>query len=270
MALTDKCDLYAAVHEDGVNRIIQHIMLQRPSLFNYATTDIMADRTLWCSDVACTNDVTKNNNPLFTQMDPLPVFGTDSPPVTLSYCVQLTKCNIDFHGGNIPLPSQLNPPLAKQHFALQLQVCGGLGCPDVRDLEQIPITSPAQEKEGQKLPPVHIPGKIQCFCLDVYVVGHFERENRQGMAYLVGKIDGIEIVDIQPEGLENSIECYIKTAITLLLRQKAAVPLATLFYRTTLLNIVNITLTPTPTPPVPDNPAIEEDQVKVFIDMTVQ
>ena len=35
MAFTDNCDLYAAVHEDGINLIARHILRQRPSLFNY-------------------------------------------------------------------------------------------------------------------------------------------------------------------------------------------------------------------------------------------
>ena len=44
MALTDNCDLYGAVHEDGVNRIIRHIMRQRPSLL---AVDALAQ--FWCS-----------------------------------------------------------------------------------------------------------------------------------------------------------------------------------------------------------------------------
>ena len=39
MALTDKCDLFGAVHEKGVNRVTRHMMRQRPSLFNYGTAD---------------------------------------------------------------------------------------------------------------------------------------------------------------------------------------------------------------------------------------
>jgi hypothetical protein len=36
---TDNCDLYGAIHEDGINRVVRHIMRQRPSLFNYGTAD---------------------------------------------------------------------------------------------------------------------------------------------------------------------------------------------------------------------------------------
>ena len=40
MALTDHCDVFGAFHEDGFNRIVDHIRFQRPSMFNYATQAI--------------------------------------------------------------------------------------------------------------------------------------------------------------------------------------------------------------------------------------
>jgi hypothetical protein len=270
MAFTDNCDLYAAVHEDGVNRVIQHIMLQRPSMFNYATADVIANRELWCEQVKHTADVTKYGNPIFTELPPLPVIGADSPPVGLSYCIQLLKFELDFHPGNvIGLPPELGT-LQEQHFALHFAVCGALGCPDDRLLDRVPVYPPGQNKDRQEpYPPVQVPGKLECFCLDVFVVGHFERASILGKESLLGKVDGVEIVDIKPEGLENSIECYIRTAVTLTLRQKLAIPLATFFISFPLFGMGTVTLSPTPNPPMPNNPAIEEDQLKAFISMTV-
>lgn len=37
MAFTNHSGLFAAVHENGINATIGHLMRQRPSLFNYAT-----------------------------------------------------------------------------------------------------------------------------------------------------------------------------------------------------------------------------------------
>jgi len=37
MAFTNHSGLFAAVHENGINATIGHLMWQRPSLFNYAT-----------------------------------------------------------------------------------------------------------------------------------------------------------------------------------------------------------------------------------------
>lgn len=270
MAFTDHCDLYAAVHEQGANRLIQHLMLQRPSMFNYATADVAANKELWCEQVKFTDDVPKYGNPIFTVLPPLPVIGVDSPPVGLSYCVQLQKFELDFHPNNVfGLPPELDP-LKEQHFALHFLVCGALACPDDRVLEQIPVFPPETNKERpEKVPPVHVPGKLQCFCLRVFVVGHFERAFILSKETLLGKVDGVEIVDIKPGELENSIECYIRTAVTMTLRQKLAIPLATFFVSFPLFGMGTVILTPTTNPPIPNNPAIEEDQLKAFITMTV-
>src|SRR5260370_10330043 len=145
MAFTDKCDLYAAVHEEGVNRVIRHIMRQRPSMFNYATADVASNRELWCSRVDFTSDVTKYFNPIFSVQPPIPVLGADSPPVSLGFCAQLTKALIDFHPSNvISLPAELSPPLNEQRFALQFRVCGAIECPSSQEIDQIPVHGPNQ------------------------------------------------------------------------------------------------------------------------------
>jgi hypothetical protein len=271
MAFTDNCDLYAAVHEDGVNRVVQHLMRQRPSLFNYASAGIAHNRELWCEYVEHTPDVVKYGNPLFTVLPPLPVIGADSPPVTVDFCVQVVRARIDFHPGSLSLPPQLNPPLQQQRFVLHFKLCGGIGCPSDRDLQSIPVfVDPKANPAGiadvpNKIPPVHVRGKPQCFCLEVFVVGRFAREFIGGQNRLLGKVDAIEIVDIQPNGLEQNIECYLRTAVTLVLRQKLAIPLATFFLELELFKQASLTLVPTPNPPIPNNPAVEEDQLKVFV-----
>ena len=267
MAFTDNCDLFASVHEDGANRIIRHLMLQRPSMFNYATADIAGNKELWCEQVEYTQDVTKYSNPIFTVLPPLPVIGVDSPPVGLSFCVQLIKFEVDFHKGNVfALPPELDP-LQEQHFAFHFSVCGAIGCPDGGVLDQVPVLPGKGREGGVTLPPVHVRGKLDCFCLDVFVVGHVEHAFLLGRECLLGKVDGVEIVDIKPEELENNIECYIRTAITLTLRQKLAIPLSTFFFSFPLFGMT-VNLSPTPNPPIPNNPAVEDDQLKAFITLT--
>ncbi len=270
MAFTDNCDLYGAVHEDGVNRVIRHIMRQRPSMFNYATADVAGNRELWCEPVQFTSDVVHYKNPLFTVMPPIPIIGVDSPPVGLSFIVQVTRAEIDFFPGNvISLPKELKPPLPDQHFAMHITICGALGCPSEREIESIPDPNQSAATEKQPGTPVHLRGVLNCFCLDVYVVGHFERAMIHGQESLLGKVDGIDIVDIKPDQLEENINCYIKTAVTLVLRQKLAIPLATFFISFPLFGLGTVTLSPTSNPPVPHNPAIEDDQIKAFITMKV-
>ncbi len=264
MALTSNCSVYAAVHEDGVNRVVRHIMRQRPSLFNYGTAFVAARPNLWCAKVDPTPDVIARGNPLFKVEDPLPVLGTNGL-IGLHYCVQLTDARIDFHPSNaIALPPELNPPLANQRFALFVRACAGLGCPDDRVVEQIP-TGTSQTHEGHYVPPVD---KLQCFCLEVFASGRFELVGPVWNRRLLGKLERLEIVDIKPEGLENSMECYMKLFIQLGILPKASIALKTLVFDIGSLASLAVSATPV-SAAVPFNPAVENDQLKAFVDMGV-
>jgi len=272
MAFTDNCDLYAAVHEDGINLVVRHIMRQRPSLFNYATLAVAQEPELACSKIDHTIDVTNYHNPLFTVVGPLPLFGVDAPPVGLNFCIQLAEAMIDFHPGNvINLPAELNPPLPPQHLAMKVRVCGGLDCPSMDFIDHIKPTppQPRTQTEGKQPPPpppiVPPPRRLLCFCLDAYVVAHVDLESVFGKPTLVGKVDGVDIVDIKPDNLEDSINCYLRTTFELLLKEKLAIPLEKLTLSFPLFGLGTITLMPTGNPPIPHNPAIEEDQLKAFI-----
>lgn len=271
MAFTDNCDLFASLHEEGINRVVWHIMRQRPSWLNFATADVAANRELWCQIPDFSVDVTKFGNPIFTILPDLPVIGADSPPVGLGFCVQVANARIDLAPTSIfELPPELGSKLDEQHLAIELRVCGSISCPDSELLERIPVITgqfdPRHGEGREPPPPVHVPGRMNCFCLDVFVVAHVVREFINGVERVVVKIDGVEIVDIEPKGLEENIECYIRTALTLFLRQKLAIPLSKLFVDFPLFGLGTVTLAPTP---VPHNPAIEEDQLKAFVTMTV-
>lgn len=273
MALTDNCDLYASIHENGVNRIAKHIMRQRPSWFNFATADVTANRELWCEIPEFSTDVPGFNNPIFTIVPYLPVIGTDSPPIGMGFNVQIIRSRVDFHPSNvITLPPELGPTLDTQRLAIELRVCGGIRCPEPDALDATPVNPPSgprKDEQRQPQPPVPVPGRMTCFCLDVIAVAHVEREFINGQNQFVAKIDGVEIVDVKPEKLEATIECYVRTAVSLFLRQKLAIPLETFFVDLPLFGPGTVSLSPTPNPPVPHNPAVEDDQLKAFVTMTV-
>lgn len=274
MAFTDNCDLFGAVHEDGVNHVLRHIMRQRPSLFNYATADVAPHPQLWCAKVDHTADVTKYGNPFFTIMDPLPVFGADSPPVGLGFVAQLVQAQIDFHKGNtIQLPAELSPPLPQQRFALHFRICASVECPSPELIDRIPVGDGrhpgATEGKQPPKPPIVFPGDMHCFCLDVYAIGHISRQVVAGRDALVAKVDDMDIVDIKPDALEDNLICYLKTTVNVVLREKLTVALETLMVSFPLFALATVSLSPTPDPPIPNNPAIEDDELKVFITMTV-
>lgn len=301
MAFTDHCDIFVSVHENGVNKVVRHVLRQRPSLFNYATEQVANNPELWCAPIDPHPHVVARANPLFTIEDPLPIIGTDGT-FGLNFVAQFTKLEVDFFPGNsVPLPPELNP-LAGQRFAVRGQICAGIGCPpkgffdEYRAvLEQqaereraVAAQFPTYDRpvEGRantglmvpgkrvparptvKRPPVAIPTReMNCFCLDLYVVGHIESRTVGGKHVLAGRVDGLEIVDLKPVGLENSIECYAMSVIQLALVPKAKIAIQKMALG--LANLATVTVGPTPiSAAVPNNPAIEQDQTKVFINLT--
>ena len=74
MALTDHCDIFASISDDAINRIIRHVMRQRPSLFNYGTAFIAENLDMLCSRIDVAPAVLQRNNPLLTIEDPIPIW----------------------------------------------------------------------------------------------------------------------------------------------------------------------------------------------------
>jgi hypothetical protein len=113
------------VHENGINKTISQLMLQRPSLFNYATllfTQALSPQ--FCQPIA----PPPGGGPLFTVESPLPVLGAPKP-VGLDWCLQLSNVSIDLYPGHtLTLPPELDA-IGFQQFALHLRACFGLACP---------------------------------------------------------------------------------------------------------------------------------------------
>jgi hypothetical protein len=275
MALTDNSDVFGAVHEDGINLIAQHITRQRPSLFNYGTRFFQLRPERLCHKIDAHPEVVRRGNPLITVEDPLPIPGTNGA-YGLDFCVQLTKLMLDFHPGNaIALPPEL-APLGRQHLAFMVEACAGILCPDRKVVDaagddvadQTPPRKDDKEqrdpRETPKFPPRPLPGgEMHCFCLGVFAVAHVERLVASGREFIVVRLDGLEIVDIKPDGLENALECYVSTIIRLAVLPKLRIALDTLVMD--LGEFLSLSIGPTPiSAAVPNNPAIEDDQLKVF------
>lgn len=264
MALTDNCDLFGSVHENGVNLVARHVMQQRPSLFNYGTAQVAANRKFWCHQPAVAPDVVNFADPVMTVVPPLPIGDTG---YGVNYCLQLTEAQIDFHKGNvIALPAQLNPPLPPQHFSARARVCGGIGCPPDEVVDRLPPPRPTpkdRDKPQQPLTPLPF-RKLDCFCLDVFVVGHVDED----INALAPRLDGLEIVDITPDGLESSLECYLELLIKLAIIPQLSLSIPKFVFH--ILDLATITLSLTPvSAAVPNNPAIEDDELKVFVNVAV-
>jgi hypothetical protein len=274
MPFTANCDLYAAVNEAGINLIALHIMQQRPSLFNYASAGIASRPELACGAVVVTPDVKKYNpTQIFTVVAALPVLGADAPPVSLNFAVQVRAAELDFFPPNlITLPAGLNPPLPVQHFSAKVQICAGIDCPGANFIDTLPFGTPFGALDVTDTTVTPSPRKLNCFCLEAFLVGHLELLIVNGQQMLLGLVDGLEITGIGPETLEANLSCYLQTTISVLLREKFTIPLAKVFLDLSndiQNSLVNVTFVVPPNPPIPNDPAVEDDQLKVFLDLKV-
>jgi hypothetical protein len=266
MAFTDHCDIFASFHEDGFNRIIGFVQQQRPSLFNYATAQLAAHPEKLCQVISANPIVALRANPLITIVDLLPVPGT---PFGVDFAAQVSDVRIDFQPGDeFTLPAELNPPLKAQRFAVHVKVCGGIACPADQVVDAL-IPPPKKEADPpQNPPPPLIPlplGEVQCFCLDAFATGGVRFKQFSGVFYLEPFLDAIEIVDITPAGLESSLECYIKLVLKLSVLPGLRIALDVMSFKLGD-SMIHVQLSPVATSAaVPNNPAIEEDQVKAFI-----
>ncbi len=301
MSLTDNCNIFVAIHEGAINRVVKHIMRQRPSLFNYGTSFLASNPQLLCERIITHPDVIRNQNPQVTILDPLPIIGLSGIPqgsivptnLSLNFGVQLSKGEIDFFPGNVfTMPIELNP-LANQRLAVYFRVCAGIGCPS-KDLvlpgrpssfghklsmqrpssidslhHGIPsdVLLPDVNDNNTTIPTTH----LECFCLDLFATAGCKITGPIGNQQIEPKVDGIEIVDLRPEGLENAIECYAR----LVLNYGIFPPLSQYISHLTfgLIDLPNVEgdvdvsgdIQISASTTVTNNPAIEEDQLKTFI-----
>ena len=275
MPLTDNCDVFGAVHEDGINAIARHITRQRPSLFNYGTRFFQLRPERLCHKIDAHPEVIRRSNPLITVEDPLPIPGTNGM-YGLDFCVQLTKLMIDFHPGNvIALPPEL-APLCRQRLALVVEACAGILCPDRKVVDAVgddiaSQTPPRKDDKDQrdpretpKLPPRPLPGEeVHCFCLGVFAVAHAERLIVGGREFIVVRLDGLEIVDIKPDGLESAPSNATSPRSSGWRSCRSSESRSIRWSWTSAIS--QLTIGPTPiSAAVPNNPAVEDDQLKVF------
>lgn len=309
MSLTANCDIYAAVHDAGINRVMRHLMRQRPSLFNYGSALVAANPEMLCERINPDQAVISNDNPLVTTLGPLPVIGLSGfPPgsigptgLALNFGAQLSKGEIDFFQGNVfTLPPQLSP-LQNQRLAVHFRVCAGIGCPS-RDVQfpgmllplgtmvatrartvtnpNVAISDIAVKDDGVVLDPrgdnvVTLPtSRLECFCLDLFATVGCRITGTIGNQRIGSFVDGIEIVDLRPEGLENAIECYARLVLN-----RGLLPPIFEFASKLAFDLFEIPTTSTPdvtvsgeiqasaSTTVPNNPAIEDDQLKTFINL---
>lgn len=266
MALTDFSSVYVDIHETGFNNILRHFQLQRPSLFNYGTADMLKNPRLFCVPISFHPAVAQYSNPVATGIPYVPIPGYFGPH-GLSACMQIVSAGLDFHPENSisPLPEELQP-LAAQETSLTATLSIGLGCPGGSILEQF-VPAPGNEPDLGKLfddipsPTQPFPSqKMICFRLEVYAKVRIVRNP----PVMEMRLLNLEIVDISPNGMEKAIECYAITLVKLALIPQVRIMMEDLVFE---LNDF-ISLAPAPiSADIPFNPSVANDRVAIFYNL---
>jgi hypothetical protein len=257
MAFTDRSDLFAAVHENGINTMIGQLMLQRPSMFNYATILFtQALRSRLCVPIT----TPPGGGPLFTVEPQLPVLGAPRP-LGLDWCLQLTNVSVDLYPGHtLTLPPELDP-IGSQQFALHLRACFGLACPDDRVVENLTtemeaavaasIRSASDDRAERAAAVQPVPStNVICTCLELFGVGHFQGGTigSDPQQWLKVRLDGLEVVDLVPSNLEDFVECYLRLVLRLGVLPRLIVPMESLVLDISQMLQDNGTFSPGPQP----------------------
>ena len=130
--------------------------------------------------------------------------------------------------------------------------------------------------DAQSVPSVN----VLCSCLEVFGVGHFEQGTVAGFGmtkFLKTRLDNLEVVDLvtdPPSNLETMLECYLRMVLRLGVLPRLIVPMQSLILNITQMLQGNSTsigqhVTLVPATDVPDNPDVEDDQIKVFFNLKV-
>jgi len=180
--------------------------------------------------------------PLFTVEPQLPVLGAPQP-LGLDWCLQLSNVSIDLYPGRtLMLPPELDP-IGSQQFALHLQACFGLACPDDRVIEKLAAEMEAVVAArvlGVAVPTADVQpvpsANVLCSCLDLFGVGHFEWGAVAGVPgkFLKTRLDNLEIVDLvtnPPSNLESMLECYLRVVLRLGVLPRLIVPMQSPVHR---------------------------------------
>lgn len=104
--------------------------------------------------------------------------------------------------------------------------------------------------------------------MSLFATAHLEVVGPAGGQRLAIHLEDLEIVDIKPDELESNIECFLSTTLRVGILPRLRIALDTMTFELGKFAHMSLSLTPV-SASVPNNPAIEDDQVKVFVNVEV-
>jgi hypothetical protein len=196
MALTLGHHVFAGIHENAVNTLLDAYRTARPKYFFYACPPLGAGMP----------------SVDFWVLPPLPIPGTNSG---MPFSVRILRARIDFTPADVGLALPAPLALGPNQFAilLTIEVCFLCGF-----LIEIPVPhETGRDKEGRP----HVPGRdqkpdVKCAGLSIWAVGHpIAMGNSNGGRDVGLNVDHIAIKDVG--ALAPLFGCYFETMLNSLL-----------------------------------------------------
>lgn len=239
MSLTQTHDVFAAIHEDGLDDLLRRFFTTRPKYLNYGSPGFTAATTVTA-----------------TQMAAIPFPGV---PGGIEWSVRLAQPVVDAHPQSTGLPPELDP-LGAERVAIRtaVQICVDCSNRERGDDQRDPRPDQQDPTHGhhRKYDPDRPIGKDLkpvCFVVEVYAIARAERTTSAAGDALRLVVDAIELVDLEPNELESLVEC--------LLLQILRAVLASVRLPLTALRAGAFELTPAA------GPFVRDDQIEMFGDV---
>lgn len=244
MTYTNNSDFHIALHENGMNYLIKHSMLYVPSFFNFGSNYISKHPELACNTICADPSVTASGDPLISAIN-LPISSNLQLPINVQlpnpkFIAQLSELQVDFYPNSITLPETL-PTLKSQQLSFHAKTFMGLSCPSEEKIE------------------------LDCFSLDLFAELALRCPDIS-QQFLKMHITAQDIVGIKPDGLRVIFDCYSRYLANQALNfvndqvnSKISKP-----FESPVKGIVSFKLSPTP---IENNPAVEDNQLKLFMDL---
>ncbi len=255
MALTSFANVFASIDDSVIDGLARKLMFERPALFNYGDAGVAAHPEALCHapsvDAAIPRSAWVKKVTLPATVDGKQLGMLTVP--ALNFCAQITAVEIDFSPGDvITLPPELNPPLPGQRVAVHVGLAAGLG-------------------DGTAPTP-----SLHCFSLDLYLVVGIQVEGQAPIGQPITlrvhpAVGNIEIAGLTPDGLRDSLRILLTTFAQTLIKYMEdhggiRIKVQPKFDQ------VKIKVNPFPAPIVPglpNNPAVEQNQLKTFVDLNI-
>jgi len=238
MSLTETSEVFVAVEESALNDLITAVCTTRPHLLHYGSPAFVP-----ASSTSA------------TQMAPIPFPGSPG----LQWSVELTIPQLDLFKEDLPLPPELTLGPGQFSLSTVVQLCvdcasRGKGDQPKDDhhndhgnddhTHHDPKEPDPKDGRGDNWPDNRDNwGKARnpmCCRLGVFAIGHLVTTWVGGQQAIGFAVDSVEIVDIEPNGLESVFECLL----LMILRSV----LADMSLPVTALELDAFTLTPTEGP----------------------